>query len=100
MADQKDFTPQEYESIIEELMKENEALKKRIAELEGKDQTVEIPEEPIKEEPIPIIEPETVEPVILVEEPTKEEEIKPPEQIGETVVSESIFTLKLLVILL
>ncbi|MFX1568563.1 MAG: hypothetical protein ACFFCV_09360 [Promethearchaeota archaeon] len=92
MADQKDFTPQEYESIIEELMNENEALKKRIAELEGKYKVVETLEEPIKEEPMPMIEPETEEPLILIQEPTKEVEIKPLEPVGEKIVSENIFT--------
>jgi hypothetical protein len=90
MVDQKDFTPQEYESIIEELMKENEALKKRIAELEGRDQIIEVKKTPIKEVSIPAIEPETHEPVILVEDVPKEDEIKPLPQ--EKVISESIFS--------
>ena len=92
MADQKDFTPQEYESIIEELMKENEALKKRIAELEGRNQIIEVQKKPIKEVSMPSIEPETHEPVILVEDAPKKEEIKPLEQKKEKTISESIFS--------
>lgn len=65
MADKKDFTPQEYEIIIKELMKENEALKKRIAELESRDQIYKVQPEP---------------------------EIEPIKQQKEIVISESIFS--------
>ena len=65
MADKKDFTPQEYEIIIKELMKEKEALKKRIAELESRDQTYKVQPEP---------------------------EIEPIKQQKEIVISESIFS--------
>lgn len=92
MTEKKDFTPKEYESIIEELIKENEALKKRIAEFENRDQAFKVKQEPIKEAPTPIIETETIEPVILVEEPMEKEEIIPIEQQKEIVVSESIFS--------
>jgi hypothetical protein len=84
MAENKDFTPQEYEDLIKELMNENNSLKKRITELENRDQRFEVQEEPIKEVPIPVIEPETHEPVILVEEPV--------EQHKEDVISKSIFS--------
>ena len=92
MANNKDFTQQKYESIIEDLMKENEALKKKIAELEGKDQIFEVQKEQIKEDQLNQIEPETQEPVILVEDTIKEEEIKPIEQKKENVISESVFS--------
>ena len=92
MTDKKDFTPKEYESIIEELIKENEALKKRITEFENRDQAFKVKQEPIKEAPTPIIETETIEPVILVEESMKKEEIIPIEQKKEIIVSESIFS--------
>ena len=92
MTDKKDFTPQEYESIIEELIKENEALKKRITEFENRDQAFKVKQEPIKEAPTPIIETETIEPVILVEKSMKKEEIIPIEQKKEIIVSESIFS--------
>ncbi len=65
MADKKDFTPQEYEIIIQELMKENDALKKRITELESRDQTYKVQPEP---------------------------EIEPIKQQKEIVISESIFS--------
>ncbi|TKJ24217.1 MAG: hypothetical protein CEE43_00610 [Promethearchaeota archaeon Loki_b32] len=65
MTDKKDFTPQEYEIIIKELMKENEVLKKRIAELESRDQTYKVQPEP---------------------------EIEPIKQQKEIVISESIFS--------
>ncbi len=93
MTDQKDFTPKEYEKMIEELLKENETLKKRIAELEGKDQIAEIQKEPIKEEAqIPVNEPETHEPIILIDDVPKEEEIKPLGRKKEIVITESIFS--------
>ena len=69
MADNEDFTPQEYKIILEELMKENEALKKRIAELENRDQTYKV-----------------------LPEPMKKEEIEPIKQQKEIVISESIFS--------
>jgi len=65
MADNKDFTPQEYKVILEELMKENQALKKRIVELENRDQTYKVQPEP---------------------------EIEPIKQQKEIVISESIFS--------
>jgi len=92
MTDKKDFTPLEYESIIEELRKENKALKKRITELEHRDTTFIVEQEPIKEAPTPVAETETSEPLILVEEPMKKEEIIPIEQQKEIVVSQSIFS--------
>ncbi|MCK4779992.1 MAG: hypothetical protein KAT57_07390 [Candidatus Lokiarchaeota archaeon] len=92
MADNKDFTPQEYESIIDELMREKEALKKRIVELENRDQTYKVQPAPIKKMPAPIIEPETAEPVIFVEGSMKKEEIEPIKQKKEIVISESIFS--------
>ena len=92
MADKKDFTPQEYESIIEELRKENEALKKRISELENRDQVLKVKQEPLKEAPTPVAETETIEPVILVEDHIKKEEIIPIEQPKDIIVSESIFS--------
>ena len=92
MTHKKDFTPQEYESIIEELRKENKALKKRIAELENRDTTFIVEREPIKEAPTPVAETETLEPVILVEELMNKEEIIPIEQQKEIVVSQSIFS--------
>ena len=92
MTDKKDFTPQEYESIIEELRKENEALKKRIAELENRDQALKVKQEPLKEAPTPVAETETIEPVILVEDAIKKDEIIPIEQPKDIIVSESIFS--------
>ncbi len=92
MTDKKDFTPLEYESIIEELRKENEALRKRIAELENRDQAFKVKQEPLKEVPTPIIETGTIEPVILDEESIEKEEILPIEQRKEIVISESIFS--------
>jgi len=92
MTDNKDFTPQEYENLIEELMKENEALKKRIAELENRDQTFKVQEEPIKETAKPIVEAETEEPLILVEDIIKQDKIKLHEQKKEIVISESVFS--------
>jgi len=92
MTDKKDFTLQEYEELIEELMIENEALKKRIAELENRDLTSKVQEEPIKETETPIIEAEINEPVILVEDVIKQEEIKHIEQKKEIIISESIFS--------
>lgn len=85
MTDKKDFTPQEYESIIEELRKENVALKNRIAELENRDTTLIVEQESIKEAPTPVAETETSEPM-------KKEEIIPIEQQKEIIVSESIFS--------
>jgi len=92
MTEKKDFTTQDYEDLIEELIKENEALKERIAELENRDQPYTVPKEPIKEIVKPIIEAETNEPVILVEDVIKQEEIKPIEQKKEIIVSDSIFS--------
>ncbi len=92
MTDKKDFTPKEYKSIIEELRKENKALKKRIAELENRDQALKVKKEPLKEAPTPIIETGPIEPVILDEAPIKKEEIQPIEQQEEIVISESIFS--------
>ncbi len=92
MTDKKDFAPQEYEVLIEELMIENEALKKRIAELENRDLSFKVQKEPIKETETPIIEAETNEPVILVEDVIKQEEIKHFEQKKEIVISESTFS--------
>ena len=92
MTDKKDFTPQEYESIIEELRKENEALKKRITKFENRDQAFKMKQEPLKEVLTPIIETGTTEPIILDEAPIKKEEIQPIEQQKEIVISESIFS--------
>ncbi len=106
MADKEDFTTQEYESIIEELIKENKALKKRIIELEDRDQAFKVKQElkkeapttiieaskPLIEVPTPIIEKETIEPVILEEEPFEKEEIQPIEHQKEIVISGSIFS--------
>jgi len=92
MSDKKDFTPQEYESIIEELRKENKSLKKRIAELENKEATLLVEEQPIKEITTHLVETETSEPLILADEPMKEEEIIPIEPQKEMVISESIFS--------
>ena len=77
MADKKDFTPQEYEIIIEELMKENEALKKRIAELESRDQTYKVQQEPIKEMPATIIEPIKQQKEIVISESIFSQDVAP-----------------------
>ena len=106
MVDKKDFTSQEYESIIEELIKENEELKKRIAKLEHKDQAykeqkkeiIETPKTigetkpPTIESQPSIIEAETIEPIILTEELINEEEGEPITQEKEAVISKSIFS--------
>ena len=75
MADNEDFTPQEYKIILEELMKENEALKKRIAELENRDQTYKV--QPIKEIPIPVIEPIKQQKEIVISESIFSQDLAP-----------------------
>lgn len=89
MAEKHDFTPQEYEDLIKELMQENQALKKRITELENRDQVLEVQEELNKEEFVQTIETEKIEPVILDEEPIKKEEIEPAYEQKEEIISES-----------
>ncbi|MFX0000374.1 MAG: hypothetical protein ACFE9Q_09170 [Candidatus Hodarchaeota archaeon] len=92
MTEKEDFTPQDYEDLIKELMIENEALKQRIAELENKDQVLESQEVIKKEVSIPIIETEKIEPVILVEEPIKEAKIEIFRKQKEIVRSKSTFS--------
>ena len=75
MADNEDFTPQEYKIILEELMKENEALKKRIAELENRDQTYKV--QPIKEIPVPVIEPIKQQKEIVISESIFSQDVVP-----------------------
>ncbi|MFX1364097.1 MAG: hypothetical protein ACFFCE_15100 [Promethearchaeota archaeon] len=105
MADNKDFTPQEYEDLIKELIKENEQLKKKIAELEHRHQEYRVQRETI-DAPKPVIEthdsivdmspPKITEEKFqsekLVEKPPIEEEIKPIEQTHKRIHSESIFS--------
>ncbi len=106
MEDNKDFTPQEYEDLIKELIKENEELKKKIAELEDRDKGYAEQKEVIIETPKPVIgtpssiteisppkiEAETIESERLIEEPILKEEIEPIKQKIERYVPESIFS--------
>ncbi|MFX1500169.1 MAG: hypothetical protein ACFFDH_04295 [Promethearchaeota archaeon] len=108
MADNKDFTPQEYEDLIKELIKENQELKRRIAELESQHQKYQVQRE-IIETPKPVIETYNsivdtsppkithakIEPEKLVEETPIEEEIQPIKQTHKKIVSESIFSEKI-----
>ncbi|UCC19731.1 MAG: hypothetical protein JSV62_00190 [Promethearchaeota archaeon] len=62
--DEKDSTLIEYEKLVEELMHENESLKKRVTELEEENRILKGSEEIIHEEPIREIQYETKKPIL------------------------------------
>lgn len=92
IVDKNNPTPKEYENIIEELMKENEALKKRIAELEKREKVDKKPQDVIKDIPTPVDQEETKKQVKLSKK-SKKKEISEPIIVEEKkLVAKSIFS--------
>jgi hypothetical protein len=65
MADTKDTTHTEYENIIEELMNENEILKKKVLELKGEIAQLKYRQNPVEEKQIPTVQKDTKKQVKL-----------------------------------
>ncbi|MFX1376194.1 MAG: hypothetical protein ACFFA0_10300 [Promethearchaeota archaeon] len=99
MVETKDPTLTEYENIIEELMKENEKLKKKISELEEENKLLKLTEYSFKESSSPTVTQETKRPTILFKKSKRKEKseliTEEKEMIAPKVTSEAISAIEL-----
>ena len=83
MAEKKDPTLAEYENLIEQLMQENEALKKQISELKEENYLLKHTDYSFKEPSPSTVEKEAMKPVKWSREVKKKDKLESPEPLKE-----------------